>query len=262
MYERERKIDGIRTAPLVSVIMPAYNAEKYIEEAVSSVLSQTYKNWELLILDDCSSDCTAEIAEYFASLDTRIRLLRNPQNMGVAKTRNRGFDIAKGEWIALLDSDDVWHSDKLEKQLAVAGRAGADIIYCSYALVNESGAHLSDYIVPETTSYDAMLRESVLSCSTVLLRQLILREHHFSAEHYHEDYALWLELMRFGYRAVACREILMDYRVVNGSRSSNKFKSAKYRWEIYRDVERLSLPRSAQAFLTYALHGMRKHRRF
>lgn len=117
MYERERKIDGIRTAPLVSVIMPAYNAEKYIEEAVSSVLSQTYKNWELLILDDCSSDCTAEIAEYFASLDTRIRLLRNPQNMGVAKTRNRGFDIAKGEWIALLDSDDVWHSDKLEKQL-------------------------------------------------------------------------------------------------------------------------------------------------
>ena len=236
MYERERKIDGIRAAPLVSVIMPAYNAEKYIEEAVSSVLSQTYKNWELLILDDCSSDCTAEIAEYFASLDTRIRLLRNPQNMGVAKTRNRGFDIAKGEWIALLDSDDVWHSDKLEKQMAVAGRAGADIIYCSYALVNESGAHLSDYIVPETTSYDAMLRESVLSCSTVLLRQLILREHHFSAEHYH--------------------------RVVNGSRSSNKFKSAKYRWEIYRDVERLSLPRSAQAFLTYALHGMRKHRRF
>ena len=116
MYERERKIDGIRTAPLVSVIMPAYNAEKYIEEAVSSVLSQTYKNWELLILDDCSSDCTAEIAEYFASLDTRIRLLRNPQNMGVAKTRNRGFDIAKGEWIALLDSDDVWHSDKLEKR--------------------------------------------------------------------------------------------------------------------------------------------------
>ena len=102
----------------------------------------------------------------------------------------------------------------------------------------------------------------MLSCSTVLLRQLILREHHFSAEHYHEDYALWLELMRFGYRAVACREILVDYRVVNGSRSSNKFKSAKYRWEIYRDVEKLSLPRSAQAFLTYALHGMRKHRRF
>lgn len=92
MYERERKNDGIQTQPLISVIMPAHNAEKYIEEAVSSVLSQTYKNWELLILDDCSSDCTAQIAEHLASLDTRIRLLRNPQNMGVAKTRNRGCD--------------------------------------------------------------------------------------------------------------------------------------------------------------------------
>lgn len=160
--------------PLVSVIMPAYNAEKYIGEAIASVCAQTYENWELLILDDGSGDRTAEIAQAYAQLDARIRVLRNPQNMGAAKTRNRGFDIAKGEWIALLDSDDVWHSDKLEKQLAVAGRAGVDIIYCSYALVNESGAHLSDYIVPETTSYDAMLRESVLSCSTVLLRQLIL----------------------------------------------------------------------------------------
>ena len=247
--------------PLVSVIMPAYNAEKYIGEAIASVCAQTYENWELLILDDGSADRTAEIAQTYAQRDARIRVLRNPQNMGAAKTRNRGFDIAKGEWIALLDSDDVWHSDKLEKQLAVAGRAGADIIYCSYALVNESGAHLSDYIVPETTSYDAMLRESVLSCSTVLLRQLILREHHFSAEHYHEDYALWLELMRFGYRAVACREILADYRVAKGSRSSDKLKSARYRWRIYRDVERLSLPRSACAFFSYALHGVRKHGR-
>lgn len=248
--------------PLVSVIMPAYNAEKYIGEAIASVCAQTYENWELLILDDGSADRTVEIAESYAQQDARIQVLCNPQNMGVARTRNRGFDLAQGEWIALLDSDDRWRAQKLEKQLAVARSSDADIVYCSYAMIDENGCHLSDFIVPETTSYDAMLRESVLSCSTVLLRQLILREHHFSAEHYHEDYALWLELMRFGYRAVACREILVDYRVVNGSRSSNKFKSAKYRWEIYRDVERLSLPRSAQAFLTYALHGMRKHRRF
>lgn len=261
MHERERKIDGIQTQPLISVIMPAHNAEKYIEEAVSSVLSQTYKNWELLILDDCSSDCTAEIAEYLASLDTRIRLLRNPQNMGVAKTRNRGFDIAKGEWIALLDSDDVWHSDKLEKQMAVAGRAGADIIYCSYALVNESGAYLSDYIVPETTSYDAMLKESVLSCSTVLIHQPILLNHRFSTTCYHEDYAFWLELLRDGYKAAASREILTDYRIVNGSRSDNKLKSAKNRWMIYRKVEKLPLCKSVNIFAAYAFHGIVKHRR-
>lgn len=119
----------------MSVIMPAYNAEKYIEEAISSVVSQTHENWELLILDDCSTDRTVEIAERFAGLDARIRLLRNPQNMGVAKTRNRGLDLAQGEWIALLDSDDVWHRDKLEKQLALAAQAGAELVYTSYELL-------------------------------------------------------------------------------------------------------------------------------
>ena len=119
-------MDAKGERPLVSVIMPAYNAEKYIEEAIRSVLSQTYTNWKLLILDDGSTDRTAELAERFANADTRIRLLRNPQNMGVARTRNRGFDMANGDWAALLDSDDVWHSDKLEKQLAAAERSGAD----------------------------------------------------------------------------------------------------------------------------------------
>lgn len=117
---------------LVSVIMPAYNAEKYIEEAISSVVSQTYKNWELLILDDCSSDRTGEIAELFEKADPRIHLFRNSQNLGAARTRNRGLDLARGEWIALLDCDDVWHEEKLEKQLVIAGHSGADIIYCSY----------------------------------------------------------------------------------------------------------------------------------
>ena len=116
--------------PLVSVIMPAYNAEKYIGEAIASVRAQTYENWELLILDDGSADRTAEIAQAYAQQDARIQVLRNPQNMGVARTRNRGFDLAQGEWIALLDSDDRWRAQKLEKQLAVARSSDADIVYC------------------------------------------------------------------------------------------------------------------------------------
>ena len=239
--------------PLVSVIMPAYNAEKYIGEAIASVCAQTYENWELLILDDGSADRTAEIAQAYAQRDARIRVLRNLQNMGVARTRNRGFDLAQGEWIALLDSDDRWRVQKLEKQLAVARS--------SYAMIDENGCHLSDFIVPETTSYHAMLEESVLSCSTVLIRRDALRDHRFCAQYYHEDYALWLELMRSGFRTLASRETLADYRVAKGSRSSDKLKSARYRWRIYRDVERLSLPRSACAFFSYALHGVRKHGR-
>lgn len=241
--------------------MPAYNAEKYLAEAVESVLSQTYENWELLILDDCSSDHTAKIAAAFAAADERIRLHSIPENIGVAGTRNLGFDLAQGEWIALLDSDDVWHSEKLERQLALAERSGADILYCSYALMDEQGAHLSDFIVPETTSYREMLKESVLSCSTVLLSRAIVSAHRFSAGCYHEDYAFWLTLLKAGYKPAACREILADYRIVRGSRSNNKLKSAKNRWLIYRRVEELSLPCAVGAFAAYAWRGFRKHKR-
>ena len=247
--------------PLVSVVMPAYNAEKHLAEAVGSVLSQTYKNWELLILDDCSSDRTGEIAAAFAAADDRISLQRVPKNIGVAGTRNLGFDRAQGDWIALLDSDDVWHSEKLERQLSLAEQSGADILYCSYALINEQGAHLSDFIVPGTTSYREMLKENALGCSTVLLSRAVVSAHRFSTDHYHEDYAFWLTLLKAGYRAAACREILVDYRVVPGSRSSDKLRSAKNRWLIYRRAERLPLPRAACAFAAYAWRGFRKHKR-
>lgn len=112
-------------------------------------------------------------------MDARIRLLRNPQNMGVAETRNCGLELAHGEWIALLDSDDIWRRDKLEKQLRLAEQSGAEVIYCSYALVGEGGEPLSDFIVPETTTYDKMLRQRVLSCSTVLLHRASLGQHRF-----------------------------------------------------------------------------------
>ena len=171
--------------PLVSIIMPAFNGEPYIGAAIRSVLAQSYARWELLILDDGSADRTAEIAEAFEKSDPRIRLFRNPKNLGAAQTRNRGFALTQGEWIALLDCDDIWHTDKLEKQLALASRG--DILYCSYALIDESGKHLSDFLVPESTDYEAMLRESVLSCSTVLLRRSILAGQRFPTEYYHED---------------------------------------------------------------------------
>lgn len=213
--------------PLVSVIMPAYNAEEYISEAVQSVMAQTYTNWELLILDDCSTDGTADKARCFSDLDPRITLYSNPKNIGVALTRNKGMALAKGSWVALLDSDDIWHKDKLEKQLVAAENTGADIIYCSYSLMDKNGEHLSDFIVPERTSYDDMLRKNVIGCSTVFMRSPILIHHHFSTEHYHEDYVLWLELLKSGYIAAASTDVLVDYRIVDGSRSNDKLKSAK-----------------------------------
>ena len=253
-------MDAKKEKPLISIIMPAYNTEKYIEAAICSVRLQTYTNWELLVLDDGSTDQTATIAERFAEADPRIRLLRNPQNMGVARTRNRGFDMAAGDWAALLDSDDVWHSDKLEKQLAAAERSGAEIIYCSYSMVDKDGRRLSDFLVPERTSYSEMLEENVLSCSTVLLSRRIFSGFRFSTEYYHEDYALWLQLLRLGFPAFACRDVLVDYRILNGSRSNDKLRSAKHRWLIYRKAERLSFVSSAHAFSGYIRHGIEKYK--
>lgn len=254
-------MDAKEERPLVSVIMPAYNAEKYIEEAVRSVLSQTYTNWELLILDDGSTDRTVELAEKLSNADPRIRLLRDPQNMGVAQTRNRGFDLAEGKWAALLDSDDVWHSDKLEKQLDAAQRSGADMIYCSYSMMDADGRKISDYIVPERTNYAAMLEESVLSCSTVLLSRSIYSEYRFSTNYYHEDYALWLRLLRLGFTAFGCRDVLADYRILKGSRSNDKLRSARQRWLVYRKAEKLSFVRSVHAFAGYVRHGIAKYKR-
>lgn len=247
--------------PLVSVIMPAYNAEEYISEAVQSVMAQTYTNWELLILDDCSTDSTADKARCFSDLDPRITLYSNPKNIGVALTRNKGMALAKGSWVALLDSDDIWHKDKLEKQLVAAENTGADIVYCSYSLMDKNGEHLSDFIVPERTSYDDMLRKNVIGCSTVFMRSPILIHHHFSTEHYHEDYVLWLELLKSGYIAAASTDVLVDYRIADGSRSNDKLKSARNRWLIYREIEKLSLGKSVRVFAAYAFNGFIKHKR-
>lgn len=246
--------------PLVSVVMPAYNAEKYIGEAIRSVQSQTYKNWILLAIDDCSTDHTAEIIQSFANEDNRVRLIRNVHNLGAAKTRNRGFELAEGEWVALLDSDDVWYSEKLEKQLAKAMESGSEIIYCSYSLIDRCGNKISDYTVPEQTSYCEMLKESVLSCSTTLLAKSVVDKNRFSSDYYHEDLAYWLQLLKSGYSATACCESLAGYRILEGSRSHSKIQSAKNRWVIYRKAENLSWLKSISVFLTYVVRGLRKYK--
>lgn len=246
---------------LVSVIMPAYNVECYIEQSIRSVMSQTHRNLELIVIDDCSTDNTLEIVKAMSDADERITVIENDENLGVAMTRNRGFAAARGEWVALLDSDDVWHEDKLEKQLRVAMRTGCDIVYCSYAMIDEGGRIFSEYIVPESTTYDEMLRESTISCSTALLSRRIFETEQFPHGFYHEDYVYWLRLLKMGYTAAASSELLAEYRVVKDSRSYNKLNAAKMRWNIYRKVEGLSLRRSISAFCSYSVRGFAKHRR-
>ena len=244
----------------VSIIIPAYNAAEYIGFTIESVLKQTHENWEAIIIDDCSKDATAAVVERYAERDGRIRFYRNEQNMGVARTRNRGFDLAQGEWVALLDSDDCWYSEKIEKQLRLAVEKEADIVYSSYALVNVSTGERKSYVVRDSTDYNSMLNENVIGCSTVMLRKSITDTYQFSTQFAHEDYALWLELLKAGYKAVGCKEILVDYAVMEGSRSYDKRKAAINRWKILRKGQKLPLYRAVPAFCVYAIRGVIKHR--
>lgn len=247
--------------PQVSVVMPAYNMERFLEEAVRSVMGQTLTDWELIIVDDCSSDDTWRIAEKLAAEDDRIRLVRGECNQGVAKTRNRGFDLCRGEYVALLDSDDVWLPEKLEKQLALALQTGAEIIYCSYGIVDDHGREIcEDFIVPETTDMEDMLVRSEISCSTVLLHRRLVDQYRFRSSFYHEDLVLWLELLRDGVRAQGLTQVLAYYRVCEGSRASNKVRSAWRRWKVYREFMELSFGKSLICLIKYTILGLKKYR--
>lgn len=248
--------------PLVSVIMPSYNATDYIEEAIRSVQAQTVKNWELLVIDDCSRDETCQIVRRMAAEDSRIRLVVNEQNMGTARTRNRGLDLCRGQFVALLDSDDIWYPNKLEVQLELAEREQGDIMYCSYSIVNLQGQkRCDDFIVPPVADLELMLVKSVISCSTALLRREALGQNRFPVDFYHEDYAFWLDLLRKGLKAVGNPEVLGAYRVGDHSRASNKLASAVRRWRIYRKFLKLSLWKSAGYLGRYAFAGIVKYRK-
>ena len=248
--------------PLVSVIMPAYNAELYIEAAVKSVLNQTMSDFELLIMDDCSKDNTLALAERLAETDFRIKVFQNERNLGVAETRNKGMALAEGDYIALLDSDDLWHPDKLEKQLHLAMVSGAQIIYASYTMFSNDGiATYADFIVPEETNFNKILTKNVLGCSTVMFTKEIAKKYKFDESFYHEDYILWLRLLQDGYRAVGVVEPLVDYRIVETSRSANKKDSAKRRWVIYREYLKLPILKSVSCFIRYAIAGVLKYKK-
>jgi len=248
--------------PLVSVIMPAYNMERFITPAIRSVQQQTMEDWELLVIDDGSQDRTCQIVEELAAQDSRIRFLRNEVNMGVAKTRNRGFDLCRGEYVALLDSDDVWMPRKLESQLQVARDTGADIVYCSYGMTDERDNRVcADFIVPETTDYAHSLVQSVISCSTALLSRGIVDSYRFVPEYYHEDLVLWLQLLLDGYRACGATEVLASYRLLDGTRASNKARTALNRWRVYRNYLKLPVWKCASLLSQYALLGFRKYKR-
>lgn len=222
---------------LVSIIMAAFNAERTIEQAINSVLNQTYPNFELLVVNDCSKDGTETIVKRFAEKDVRVRLIANERNLGVSYTRKHGLEEARGEWIAILDSDDAWTADKLEKQIARQRHTGAELFFTGSAFMDENGNAIDWYLhAPAEVTYRQLLKQNVLSNSSALVKKDLYAAHYAVGDGMHEDFAIWLGILKEGKKAYGVDEPLLIYRIAKSSKSGNKVKAAKMNWKTYRYV--------------------------
>lgn len=222
---------------LISVIMAAYNAEKTIEQAIGSVLEQTYPNLELLVVDDFSTDRTAELVTRIAAKDSRVRLISNEKNSGVSYTRKRGLNEANGDWIAILDSDDAWAPEKLEKQIALQKKTNAELLFTGSAFMDSDGQPIDWYLhAPAKVTYRQLLKQNVVSNSSALVRKELYKKHYATGDSMHEDFAIWLSILKEGGTAYGVDEPMLIYRIAKSSKSGNKIKAAKMNWNTYRYV--------------------------
>lgn len=254
---------------MVSVIIPTYNSEKYITTTLESVIAQTYRDLEVLIMNDCSWDKTAEIVERYAFRDPRIKLVNLVENKGVSAARNKGVEMASGEWIAYLDSDDLWKPDKIEKQLRFAEKlqeklsTRPDLIFTGSAFMDEGGNTLTSILhVPEKVNFKELLKQNLISCSSVLIRRSLMLKYPMPCiDDAHEDFVTWLCILKSeNIFAYGLDEPLLIYRVMKSSRSGNKLKAAIMTFKAYRYIG-LNFAQSLWNWKSYAIRSLRKYRK-
>ncbi len=254
---------SVRVSPdprLVSVILPTYNSAITLVEAVESVLKQTYPRWELLIVDDASHDATWAIASAMADNDIRIRAMQLPKNSGgPALPRNVGIQKARGDLVAFLDADDHWLPEKLTLQVEALLSSEAVISCTGYHVVNEKAHTIGQFVPPLIGEYDDLLKRNSMGCSTVLLDISRIGKRYFPPLG-HEDYALWLSILREGRQVLGLPQLLSVYRIAPGSVSSNKLKVLGFFLRIYKDCEGFSSFKSLCYTLRYAFLARNKYR--
>ena len=248
--------------PVVSIVTPVYNVEKFIEETMDSVRAQTFQDWELLLVEDGSKDHTADIISAYLerTQEHRIRLILMEQNGGAARARNRGVKEAKGRYIAYLDADDLWEPEKLEHQLMLMQEKGAAFSFTGYEFADENGKGLGKIVkVPETIDYKEALKNTTIFTSTVMfdLRQLTKEELEMP-QIKSEDTALWWRVLRTGHLAYGLNENLVKYRRAGKSLSSNKLEALRRIWNLYRKAEGMSIPSSAWHFCFWAIRAVKR----
>ena len=244
----------------MSVVIPTFNSENFINEAINSVLNQDYSEFEILISDDYSKDNTVDIIKNIAKNEPKIRIILSDQNEGAAVARNKAISISSGQFIAFLDSDDIWKKNKLSTQLNFMMKKNIYFSFTCFRRINEVGEYFGKIIdlnCPDVVSYEDMLaKKATLGCSSVILDRSFLGQISMPLLRRTQDYALWLSLLKKDINAYSIKEHLVDIRFVRGSLSSNKILKARRQWEIYRKYEKLSIIKSLWYFLNYAFRAI------
>jgi len=244
---------------LVSIITPSYNSLCYIDEAINSVFEQTYTNWELVIIDDCSNDGSYDVICAYARKDSRIKVFRMDVNSGPAVCRNKAMQIAQGQYVAILDSDDIWMPGKLDKQLSLFAQSKPAVVYSYYEKIAEDGSRDNRVIKSkQVNSYSDLLKTNSIGNLTAIVDRFLTGNIQIPIVPAHEDYAFWLSLAKSGFTFMCLPEVTALYRCHSNSFSANKWKVARSQWLIYRKVEKLPFISSVVYFLQYFLNGIFK----
>lgn len=242
---------------LISIIMPTYNAEDNISEAVDSILTQTYSHWELLIIDDKSTDNTLKILEKYNEYN--INIIKLKENMGVANARNIGIGKSNGNFIAFLDTDDLWYENKLEKQYQHMIDNDSAMSYTSYDVINDRGKSINkELIVPNKISYRDLLKGSKIGCLTVMVNKKKI-SNLYMKNIPHEDYLTWLNILKEVDYATGLTEVLASYRVSEDSLSGNKLKAARWQYNIYKKELGFNFIKTMYYFTHYAVNAVTKY---
>lgn len=242
----------------VSIITPVYNAERFLPQAIESVLAQSYQNWELLlVVDNKSRDNSSQIAEEAASADSRIRVIKNQTCNSASSNRNQALKVARGEYIAFLDADDLWQPDKLSYQIAFMHKNNFQFTFHPFERIDENGDRIGIVNHYSEVSYQDILSNSYIAgCLTVILSKDIIKDIFFK-EGPQEDMSFFLDILRAGVIGHSIPKILGSYRVTRGSRSGNKLNSISDRWKLLRKRENIPFLKAIVLMLRYFYYSLK-----
>lgn len=241
---------------MVSIVMPAYNCTNYIENTIRSVQKQYYENWELIIVNDCSTDDTEKKIKNYMEQEPRIKYAKNSVNSGAAISRNRAVELATGQYLAFIDSDDVWRPNKLEKQLNFMKKNGVSFSCTAYDKIDEKGNSLNRIITPfRKLNYDGIVRHCPGN-STVVYDAKALGKYIIPNIRKRNDYVMWLQVIKKAKYLYGLNDVLSSHRVREGSISSNKISLIRFHWYVYRKIEKMSLFQSIYLVGYWVMKGI------